>query len=141
MRDISPRKVLTALIHSQGIISDAATMLNTQPRNILRIMDENPEIQEEINACHVGLYDEALRSAKDLVSMRDKQMTKWVLERMGEKTGLKRPKQRVEVSGDPTAPIVTRKQMDLSNLTDEELEVIGKVIKDKKGGNNEAGEV
>ena len=65
MKNISPKKVLTALIRSQGIIKDAARMLHTNSRVILRIIDENPEIVAEMDKCHTELLDEALKSCRD----------------------------------------------------------------------------
>lgn len=129
MKNISPRKVLTALIRAEGRIKDAARMLHTQPRNIARILDENPDIQEEMDQCHIDLLDEALESAKDLVKNRDRDMTKFVIDRLGEKRGLKAPKKKVEVSGDAENPLVTKNQIDLSCLSDAELEALQKALK------------
>lgn len=137
MKNISPRKVLTAMIRSQGVLSDAARMLHTQTRNIARIIDENPEIQEELDQCHNGLYEKALAAATELVGACDRKMTQYVLDRLGEKRGLRKPKSQVQVSGDPKNPLVTKKQLDLSNLTEEELEVLGRALAKKKEDTNE----
>lgn len=137
MKNISARKVLSAMIYSEGRLSDAARMLHTQPRNIARIIDENPEIQEELDQCHNGLYEKALAAATELVSACDRKMTQYILDRLGEKRGLKKPKSQVQVSGDPKNPLVTKKQIDLSNLSDEELEVLGKALSKGKNEENE----
>lgn len=128
MKNILPQKVLTALIRAEGRISDAAKMLHTQPRNIARIIDEHPEIQEELDKCHSELLDEALRSAKDLVQNRDREMTKFILSTLGESRGIRKPKKRIELSGDPESPLVTKSEIDLSGLTDEELDTLEKVL-------------
>lgn len=137
MKNIAPRKVLAALIRANGIIRDAAKMLHTTSRNIARIIDENPEIQNEIQECHTDLLDEALLSAKELVENRDGNMTKFVLTMLGDKRGIKKPMRQIEVSGNPEKPIVTRPMIDLSGLSDEELAVMEKVLKkEKKDGSD-----
>lgn len=137
MKNISARKVLSAMIHCEGRLSDAARMLHTQPRNIARIIDENPEIQEELDQCHNGLYEKALAAATELVDACDRKMTQYVLDRLGEKRGLRKPKSQVEVSGNPNAPLVTKQEIDLSNLSSEEIEVLTRVIEKKKEEKNE----
>ena len=128
MKNILPQKVLTALIRSEGRIGDAARMLHTQPRNIARIIDENPEIQSELEKCHSELLDEALRSAKDLVQNRDRDMTKFILSTLGESRGIRRPKKQIEISGDAENPLITKSEIDLSGLSDEELNVMEKLL-------------
>lgn len=128
MKNILPQKVLTALIRCEGRIGDAAKMLHTQPRNVARIIDENPEIQEQLEQCHSELLDEALRSAKDLVQNRDREMTKFILTTLGESRGIRKPKKQIEISGDAENPLATKNEIDLSGLTDEELDVIEKML-------------
>lgn len=141
MKNISPRKVLTAMIRAQGIITDAARMLHTQPRNIARILDENPELQEEMDACHIELYEDALKSARSLVQNEDREMTKFVLDRLGEKRGLRKPKKQVQIGGDVNNPIITKTQVDLSTLTDEELKIFERAVNKEAGvADDETGE-
>ena len=101
-------------------------MLHTQPANIMRIMEENPSIQEGLKQCHQELVDEALESAKELLQARDKDITKFVLSSMGESRGFTPPKGKVELSGNKESPI--NMEIDLSGFSDTELEVLGKAI-------------
>jgi len=117
------------MIRSKGIVADAAKLLNCRPETVLRTLDENPEIQEELDLCHTELVDEALKSAKDLVDNRDREMTKFVLNTFGKRRGIKETK-NVQISGDPKNPI--RKEIDLSGLSDEELEILSKMSKKEK---------
>lgn len=116
----SARKVLAALIRSEGRLSEAAVALKCKVQTIAKIIDENPDIVEELQTCHNALYEEALDSAKELVEMRDRSMTKFVLEALGEKRGFA-TKKRVEISGDKDNPVAIENKIDLSGLTEEEL--------------------
>lgn len=138
MKNLSPRKVLTAMIRAQGVLTDAARMLHTQPRHIARVLDENPELQDELDACHTELYELALKSAKDLLEVQDREMTKFVLDRLGEKRGLRKPKKQVQIGGDAKNPIVTETKIDLTKLSDEELAVFERAI-NKEIGVEDAG--
>lgn len=108
------------MIRAEGKLSQAAKMLHTSVAVISRIIDENPDIVNEMHVCHNELYEEALSSAKDLLDMRHPNMTKFVLENLGEKRGFA-TKKKVEISGDANNPLKIEKTIDLSNLSEEEL--------------------
>lgn len=124
--DIKPAKVLAAMIRAQGVVRKAAKMLHTQPANILRIIEENPSIQEGLGQCHQELVDEALESARDLLKGRDRDITKFVLSSMGETRGFTNPKNKVELSGSKESPV--NMQIDLSGLSDRELDALSKAL-------------
>ena len=134
----SVRKVLAALIRSEGKLSEAALALHCKVQTISKIIDENPDILEELQTCHNSLYEEALDSAKELLEMRDRSMTKFVLEALGEKRGFT-TKKRVEISGDKDNPVAIENKIDLSGLTEEELLKITELT-EKIGANKEIDE-
>ena len=56
-------------------------------------------------------------------------MTKFVLStNLAEKRGIRKSQKEVKLSGDPENPVVTKNQIDLSTLTNEELEALQKAL-------------
>ena len=129
---LTPARVVKALVDSGGIVDDAAKALKTNSRDVAIYPVSHPEIHEKIEAAHSRLVDEALRSASDLVANRDQRMTQFILTKMAGSRGIQ-PANRIQIGGDGKNPVDVRmKEIDLSNIGDEELERMYRLLKEDK---------
>jgi len=118
LKDLKPMKVFQTLIRFDGSYEKTARALHTTIWKLEQCISDNPELEEQVGIVHNKLYESALSSAKDLVDMRNADMTKFVLKTIGAKRGWAE-KSAVTLEGNPDKPLY--KPLDLSGMTEAEL--------------------
>lgn len=129
---LSPDRIIAAMIEAGGVVDEAAKILKATSRDVAVYLVTHPDIHDKLEAAHSRLVDEALRSASDLVANRDQRMTQFVLTKMAGSRGIQ-PANRIQIGGDGKNPVDVRmKEIDLSNIGDEELERMYRLLKEDK---------
>lgn len=116
-------KVIEVLRASGGIKAVAADHLNVSRTTLYKFIDEHPEVEEALVEIDGEIGDIAEAKVVTAIKAGDMQTVRWYLEMKGKERGYVR---RVENTGKNGGPIETREKMDLSGLSDEELEILKK---------------
>lgn len=116
-----PARVIEVLRASGGIRSVAAQHLNVGRTTLYAFLEKHPEVEaalEEIDEDVKDLVDTQILKA---IRSGDMQTCRWFAEMKMKERGYVR---RVENVGKDGGPIQHAQKMDLSNLTDEEIEIM-----------------
>lgn len=118
-RDVA--RVIAMLRQCGGIKTVAAEKLNVGRTTLYAFLSEHPEIQEADSEIADELLDVAEGQVVIALRSGDLQTVRWYLELKGKERGYVR---RVETTGKNGGPVETQQKLDLSKLTDEELEIM-----------------
>ncbi len=118
-RDI-PR-VIAMLRNTGGIKTVAAEKLNVGRTTLYAFLEKHPEIQEADSEIADELLDVAEGQVVIALRSGDMQTVRWYLELKGKERGYVR---RVETTGKNGGPVEHSQKLDLSNCSDEELEIL-----------------
>lgn len=123
-------KVKEALQAAGGIKTVASRTLKCHRATLYRFLAAHPSVAEFLEDIDEELKDLAEGKLLQLIRAGDPQTIRWYLERKGRDRGYG---QRVEATGPDGGPIVVAQKLDLSGLSDEDLEVMIRAEEIKAG--------
>lgn len=114
-------KVIEILRLSGGIKTVAAQKLNVGRTTLYKFIGENPAVEEALAEIDTEIVDVAEAQVVKAINGGDMQTVRWFLEMKAKDRGYVR---RVENTGPNGGAIPVAQKMDLTNLTDEEVEIM-----------------
>lgn len=124
MAKLTIGKVKLALEQAGGIKAAAARQLNVSRTTLYAFLARHPELQEFLQGIEEEVLDLAESKMLQLIRDGDPSSVRFFLERKGRSRGYA---YRVENTGKDGGPIETREKIDLSSLSDAELEQLAKI--------------
>ena len=118
---LSVARAKQALEQAGAIRTIAAKKLAVHRSTLCSFMNKHPSLQAFANEIEEDLKDDAENQVVLAIRAGDMPTVRWYLETKGKDRGYVR---RVESTGADGGPIETLPKMDLSVLTDEELEIM-----------------
>lgn len=127
-------KVIEALRLSGGIKAAAAGELGVSRTTLYKFIDDYPEVGEALSEIDSEILDVAEAQVVKAIKTGEMQTVRWYLELKGKDRGYVR---RVETTGKDGGPVETQQKLDLSKLTDEELEILTKAAERRENDVNQ----
>ena len=124
-------RVIEVMRACGGIKTAAAERLNVGRTTLYAFLKEHPAVQEAVDEIDEDIKD--LTELKIIQAIRAGEMNtvRWFAEMKMKDRGYVR---RVETTGKDGGPVETQQKLDLSKLTDEELEILTKAAERRENG-------
>ena len=124
-------RVIEVMRACGGIKTAAAERLNVGRTTLYAFLKEHPAVQEAVDEIDEDIKD--LTELKIIQAIRAGEMNtvRWYAEMKMKDRGYVR---RVETTGKDGGPVETQQKLDLSKLTDEELEILTKAAERRENG-------
>ncbi|OHV67905.1 hypothetical protein LCM4576_23600 [Mesorhizobium sp. LCM 4576] len=123
-------RVVEALRAHAGIKTAAAAALKVGKTTLYAFLKAHPDVMEAAADVDEEILDLAESEVAKAIRAGDMATVRWFLELKGKDRGYVR---RVENTGKDGGPIQTRQKPDLSEISDEELEILGRITAKLEG--------